>query len=335
MAVCRHQMPDRVPFLLVSREFGLRYSGVKHSRAYEDPDAYVAAQLRLLEEFQLDGVWDIWCTPAVDEALGATMEIPDDDPPWITHPCVHSPADLEKLRPVNPWKDGRMPYLLDVVARLRKAVGPDVPVIAWASPPFRTACMIRGNTQLYMDMYDNPQFVKDLLEIATRDCTAYGRALVEAGADMIATSNPVANMDCISLEHFKEFAHPYSKRMFAAVKEAGASAINFHTCGHWDDRYDLCMENVDIIHCDRVNLAEFKAKYAKDAVIMGNVKSVATLLQGSEQQVIEESRACLEAVAPGGRYIFSSDCAVPRDTPAANVRAMAKVREERGAYSSA
>ncbi len=56
MAVCRHEMPDRIPFLLISREFGLRYSGVKHSRAYEDPDAYVGAQLRLLADFQVEGV---------------------------------------------------------------------------------------------------------------------------------------------------------------------------------------------------------------------------------------------------------------------------------------
>ncbi|MBI2461529.1 MAG: uroporphyrinogen decarboxylase family protein [Candidatus Rokubacteria bacterium] len=331
MAVCHHEIPDRVPFLLTSREFGLRYAGVKHSKAYEDPEIYIGAQLKLLKDFQLDGVWDIWCTPAVDEALGATMEIPDDDPPWITRPCVHGPADLEKLKPVNPWRDGRMPYLLDVIARLKKAVGPDVPVIAWASPPFRTACMIRGNTELYMDIYDNPQFVKNLLEFTTETCTAYGKALVEAGADIIATSNPVANMDCISLDHFKEFAHPYSKRMFAALKDAGAKAINFHTCGRWDDRYELCVENADIIHCDRVDLGEFKAKYSNKVVTMGNVKSVATLLQGTSEQVAAEALQCM-AAAPGGRYIFSSDCAVPRDPPPANVRAMANVREEVGAY---
>jgi len=332
MAVCHKEIPDRVPFLLTSREFGLKYAGVKHEEAYKDPDIYIGAQLKLLEDFQVDGVWDIWCTPVVDEALGATMEIPDDDPPWIAEPYLHSQDDIDKLKPIDPWKDGRMPYMLDVVSRLKKAAGPDVPVIAWASPPFRTACMIRGNTELYLDIFDNPQFVKNLLEITSEACTAYGRALIEAGADIIATSNPVANMDCISLEHFKEFAHPYSKRMFAALKEAGAKAINFHTCGCWDDRYDLCVENVDIIHCDRVQLGDFKSKYADKVAIMGNVKSVVTMLQGTVEQVTNEARACMEAAAPGGRYILSNDCAVPRDTPVANVRAIANIAKECGAY---
>ena len=332
MAVCHHEIPDRVPFVLCSREFGLKYSGVKHEQAYRDPDAYVSSQLKLLQDFQLDGVWDIWCTPAVDEALGATMDIPEDDPPWISKPCLHTYDDINKLKRVDPWKDGRMPYLLDVVAKLRKAVGPEVPVTAWASPPFRTACMIRGNTELYMDMFDNPQFVKDLLEITLESCTAYGKALVEAGADIIAFSNPVANMDCISLEHFKEFAHPYSKRMFGALKEAGAKAINFHTCGRWDDRYDLCVENMDIIHCDRVNIGDFKARFAEKVVVMGNVKSVATLLQGTKEQVTQEAHACMEAAAAGGRYIMSADCAVPRETSPANVRAMAKIVQQYGVY---
>ncbi|MCL4768051.1 MAG: uroporphyrinogen decarboxylase family protein [Hyphomicrobiaceae bacterium] len=323
MAVCHNEKPDRVPFILASRAFGLKYAGAKFVQAYEDPDLYVQSQLKLIKDFRLDSVWDIWCTPAVDEALGATMDTPEDDPPWIAQPCVHGPDDLGKLRRVDPWKDGRMPYLLDIVTRLKKAVGDDIPVTAWASPPFRTACMIRGNTELYMDMYDDPRFVKDLLEIATENCTAYGKALVEAGADIIAISNPVANTDCISLEHFKEFAHPYSKHMFGEMKKAGAKAINFHTCGRWDDRFDLCCENVDIIHCDRVNIGEFTTGYGDRVVAMGNVKSVATMLQGSVEQVKREALDCLETAAATGRYILSADCEVPRETSAANVRALA------------
>lgn len=332
-AVCRGQMPDRVPFLLTSREFGLKYAGLKHAQAYEEPELYVESQLRLLEDFHLDGVWDIWCTPAVDEALGAQMEIPEDDPPWITEPCVNAPQDLARLKPVDPQRDGRMPYLLDVVSRLKEAVGADVPVIAWASPPFRTACMLRGNANLYRDIYRNPEFIKDLLEVTYEACTAYGKALVDAGADIICTSNPVANMDCISPQHYEEFSHHHTKRMFAEIKAHGAMAINFHTCGRWDDRYDMvCDENVDMIHCDRVDLESFKAEYADRVVIVGNVNTIHTLLGGTTAQVREETIDCLKKGAPGGRYIVSADCATPRDTDPANIAAMAEAVEQYADY---
>ena len=332
MAVAKGEMPDRVPFLMTSREFGMKYAGHLMSEAYHDPQIYIDSQLRLLEDFEMDGVWDIWCTPVVDEALGSKMEFPEDDPPWIEQPCVNEPADITKLKPVDPFNDGRMPYMLDVVSRLKAAVGDDVPVIAWASPPFRTACMIRGNVELYLDIIDDPQFVRDLVAVAFESCTAYGKALVDAGADIIATSNPVANFDCISLDSFKDFAHPYSKKMFAEIKDHGAKLIEFHTCGRWDDRYDLCCESVDIIHCDRVDLKVFKEKWASRVVIMGNVKSVDTLLRDTEEAVRTETRECLQYGAPGGRYILSPDCAVPRDTPTSNVQAMVDVLREHGTY---
>ncbi|QGP91627.1 Uroporphyrinogen decarboxylase [Neomoorella glycerini] len=326
MAVCNKEIPDRVPFLLTSREFGIKYAGLKYAQCYEDPNLYVNSQLRLLEEFELDGVWDIWCTPAVDEAMGAHMVVAEDDPPWIPEPYLNEREDISKLKPVDPRKDGRMPYMLEVVSRLKKAVGPDVPVIAWASPPFRTACMLRGSANLYLDIFDDPKFVKDLLDITYEACTAYGKALVDAGADIICTSNPVANMDCISRRHYEEFSHPYTKKMFGELKAHGAKAILYHTCGRWDDRFDLvCAENVDIIHCDKVDIKDFKEKYSDRIVVMGNVKSVVTLLQGTEEQVREETLACLQKGAPGGRYIISADCAVPRDTNPDNVRAMAAV----------
>jgi uroporphyrinogen decarboxylase len=140
-------------------------------------------------------------------------------------------------------------------------------------------------------------------------------------------------MDCISLEHFKEFAHPYTKRFFAEIKQAGAKGINFHTCGRWDDRFDLCCENADILHVDRVDIGDFKQKYGQRVVPMGNVKAVATLLQSTTEEVRNEARACVEAAAAGGAYILSADCAVPRDTPPQNVRVMADVIKEMGAYS--
>lgn len=326
LAVRDKQIPDRVPFILCSREFGIKHAGLKYAQCYQDADLYVNSQLKLREEFELDAVWDIWCTPSVDEAMGAPMVVAEDDPPWIHEPCVNEREDIKKLRVPDPKTDGRMPYMLDVVRRLKKAVGPDVPVIAWTSPPFRTACMLRGSANLYLDIFDDPGFVKELLSITYEACTAYGKALVDAGADIVCTSNPVANMDCISRKHYEEFSHPYTKKMFGEIKAHGAKGILYHTCGKWDDRFDLvCDENIDFIHCDKVDIKDFKEKHGDRIVPMGNVKSVVTLLQGTQDQVRQETLECMKKGAPGGRYIISADCAVTRDTNPDNVRAMLEV----------
>ena len=334
LAVCQGRIPDRVPFLITSRVFGMRYSGLKLSQAYKDPDAYVGAQLRILKDFELDGVFDIWCTPVVDEALGARMEIPEDDAPWLPEPFINDKKDISKLKTdINPRKDGRMPYFLDLVSRLKKTVGSDVPVISWISQPFRSACMLRGTTNLYMDLFDDPAFVKELIGITYKALLDYGKALIDAGADIICTSNPVANMDCISRKHYEEFSHPYTKNIFGELKKHGAKAIEFHTCGRWDDRFDLIGDsNVDIAHIDKVDLQDFKTKYSAKLVAMGNVKSVQTIYQGTQDQVKQETYECLRKGAPGGRYILSCDCEAPRDTPAENMKSMLEVLKNHGSY---
>ncbi|HBC91928.1 MAG TPA: hypothetical protein DCZ10_03240 [Pelotomaculum sp.] len=334
MAVCHAEIPDRVPFILCSREFGLKHAGILYARCYEDPDLYVHSQIQLRKEFNLDSVWDIWCTPAVDEALGGRMIINEDDPPYIdSDPFLKKVSDIARLKPVNPQKDGRLPYLLDVVGRLKKAAGSDVPLLGWISQPFRTACMLRGQTYLYRDLLQNPKFAKELLDICYEALLTYGKALIDAGADVVATSNPVANMDCISRKHYQEFSHPYTKKLFGELKKYGAKAVLYHTCGCWDDRFDLvCDENVDIVHVDKANILELKEKYGHKVVTMGNVKTVATLLQGTPEQVREETLDCLQQGAPGGRFIISADCAVARDTSTENMRAMAEAVKQYGDY---
>lgn len=327
-----HREPDRVPIVVTSREFSIRYSQLTFADIWRDWTRYVDAQTTLVRDFHLDAAWDIWCTPAVDEAMGAHMELPEDDPPWIPRPFLKEKEDMRKLNTkVNPKKDGRMPFLLAVVKALKEQLGPEIPVIAWVSPPFRTACMLRGTENLYLDMLLDADFVKELLETVIAPCTEYGKALVDAGADIIATSNPVANNDCISLAHYAEFSHPYTKRMFSAIKAYRDIRILYHTCGNWDDRYDLVIdENVDILHVDKVDLAPFKQQWGQRIAIMGNVRSVDTMLQGTADRVEREAIACIEKASKGGGFILSADCTLPRDTPTQNLEAMVSVALSRG-----
>jgi uroporphyrinogen decarboxylase len=332
-AVCRGELPDRVPFVLLLREFALKHAGVRFVEAYRDPDAYVRAQVKVLQDFRLDAVCDLFVTPAVDEALGAKIVFPDDDPPWIPEPSVATTGDLDKFAKLDPLSHGRMPYLLDIVSRLKREVGPDIPVLAWPSVPFRTACMLMGSQELYRGFYKKPEFVSDLIEACYEPCLAYGKALLDAGADIIFTSNPTASTGCISRQHYEAYAHATTRDMHTALKAHGADTIIFHPCGTWHDRLDLLADiGADVLHFDKVEIAAFKSQYADKCVYMGNVGTVDTLLSGTVADVENEAQNCLEKGAGGGRYILSADCIVPRDTDPAHLSAMADVVERHGGY---
>lgn len=331
-----HREADRVPIVIASREISIRYSGYKFSDIWADGKKYVEAQAKLISDFNLDAAFDIWCTPVVDEALGASLELPEDDAPWVPTPFIKDKSDIKKLNTrIDPLKDGRMPFMLDVVRGLRAKLGNDIPICSWISPPFRTACMLRGSSQLYLDMLLDPGFVKELLETVTGPCTEYAKALTDAGADIICLSNPVANNDCIKYAHYKEFSHPYNLRVFTDIKAHRDVKIMYHTCGNWNDRFDLVTdENVDILHVDKVDLEELKKNWGSKITIMGNVRAVDTLLQGTVEQVETEAAACIAKAAKGGGYFLSGDCTVPRDTPPENIRALVNTGLKMGVYSN-
>jgi hypothetical protein len=48
--------------------------------------------------------------------------------------------------------------------------------------------------------------------------------------------------------------------------------------------------------------------------------------------VYEESRQCIEAGKPGGRFLLGTACATPRAAPIANLRAAAKAVQDFGGY---
>jgi uroporphyrinogen decarboxylase len=320
--------PDRVPVIPISFTFAAKHTGHKLSELVQDADKWVDVQMKCFKEFGYDAVWDISTTVTVAEAMGASLHIPDDDAPDIFETIINSPADMKKLKPVNVKKDGRFPYGLEVARKLRAAVGPDVHVIAWVDTPWREAHMLRGLAGLMGDIYENPEFVKDLMEPLLEPLINYSQALVEAGADMIRVIDPAASALLISRRHFEEFIYPSTKKLHQAIKKTGAK-IMYHACGKWHDRLDLISDfDADIIWEGIDPLPSVKEAIGKKVCIMGNVKCTETLFDGTPEMVREESTGLIESCGRDGGFILAADCNVPRDTPDENFRAMVETARQ-------
>lgn len=67
---------------------------------------------------------DFYWTHAESEAMGSRLKIPDDGPPSVAEFAENNyDEDLPKLRIPNPWKDGRLPMILEGVKRLKELCG--------------------------------------------------------------------------------------------------------------------------------------------------------------------------------------------------------------------
>ncbi len=57
-----------------------------------------------------------------------------------------------------------------------------------------------------------------------------------------------------------------------------------------------------------------------------------SLFQGNPAQVEAACRKAIQQGKPGSRFILSSGCEVPRDTPAENIRVLVESAKKYGAY---
>ena len=98
-----------------------------------------------------------------------------------------------------------------------------------------------------------------------------------------------------------------------------------HICGNsrplWADMAGLGFSSISLDNA--MDLAEAKEVLGKTAALKGNVKPVETMLFGAVEDVMRESRECIEKCMdnPGG-YTLSSGCTLPVQTPVENVEAM-------------
>jgi len=92
-----------------------------------DPDVMVDCICRYHERFRPDAVWfsaDTWITA---EAMGAEVGFPAAGQPMggTGKTLVNSAADIDRLPAPDPSSLGRMPMMLEAMAKLRQRLGDD------------------------------------------------------------------------------------------------------------------------------------------------------------------------------------------------------------------
>ena len=149
--------------------------------------------------------------------------------PQVETPLIQTKEDLKKLRPVKPEEDGRLPVYLEAVKRCVDAIGNEVFIVPVIGAPFTTAAALRGTEIFIKELYADPELVHTLLSVSTQSVKNLIDAYVKAGGVPV-TVEPVATGSMISEKHFREFALPYLKEVYAHIHSHGIPGV-LHICG--------------------------------------------------------------------------------------------------------
>ena len=263
------------------------------------------------------------------ECLGCELVWTDDVPPSVSgHPLegeeeLETPCDCT----IPKATDGRIPMILDVMKKIKAEVGEQVALYGLICGPFTLATHLRGN-DIFMDMYDDEDAVKDFLAYCGKVSKAVAGYYIEAGMDVIAVVDPLISQ--ISDSHFREFmTEPFSD-LFDFIREKGAFS-SFFVCGDATRNIEeMCLTKPDAISVDEnvdiIGVKEISDKY--NVCIGGNIPLTTVMLHGSQLDNMKYVVELLDKLPSKKNFILSPGCDMPYDTPVENTIAVAQAVNE-------
>ena len=144
----------------------------------------------------------------------------------------------------------------------------------------------------------------------------------------------------IAPEQFREHYKPHFSRVLEFIKEKSPEVkILFHSCGNVRPIIpDLIEMGVDILNPVHVTATgmepvQLKKDFGRDMVFWGGgVDTQHILPSGSPEQVKEEVKRNIEALAPGGGFVFNTIHNIQAEVPPQNVEAMIEALNQYGIY---
>jgi len=310
-------------------------AGVSLLDYYTDADVMARAQLRLHELVQQDVISVGADNFYIAEGFGCETTREEEELPALVKPAVEKLADVFDVRPLDPHSDGRMPLMLEAIAKVRAAVGDQVAVRSPGTGPFALASYLIGTQPWLLEVgmieagmaEADEQAVQHALDVATESLIRFGKACWDAGADIIHCGDSLASCDMISPRTYQRFAFPCQQRVFQAWKEYGITGSILHICGDSTKVLDLYADTgADLIEIDNmVDLAVARKKIGDRVTLVGNVHTVNDLLQGNPESVRAASQRCIRQAGGGRGFMLGSGCIVPRYTPIENLQEMVRV----------
>ncbi len=315
---------DRLPCSPLIGEHACRLTGVTVSRYSHSAELMAEAQIAAFRAYRPDSIGFGPGLFGIAEAMGTRLAFPENGMPYVEDPALKDWADLDRLAPADPHRDGRLPLYLRALEIVREQIGSEAPVGSSVGGPFTAAANLRGTVDFLKDLLRRPEQVHRLLRLVTESALRFIDAVCDLGLKP-GISEPTASGTVISASQFREFAQPYLKLYADRIIERCGSGPQLHICGDtsriWPEMADT---GAGTLSLDNMNdLAEAKAAVGKRVCLTGNVHPVMTLMRGTRDQVLSEARECIRKAydSPKG-YILSSGCALPLDTPPDNVVAL-------------
>jgi len=254
------------------------------------------------------------------EALGCVVDwgSPTMMPDAKTHP-VREISDLKI--PKDLLERPSLKVLLRALELLRRSYGDHVGIIGKVMGPWTISYHLVGVQEFLLWTITEPDKVRRLLDQLKEVSITFAKAQLQAGADVVVIADH-ATGDLVSPKTYQDFLLPVHREMNQRI---GGPTI-LHLCGNCSDRLRLFVEaGFDAYHFEWQVDSKMAVKVINHEIsLIGNIANRQVLFGGTPEDVYRQARYSIEA----GVDILAPECAVPLQTPLANLRAIVEAARE-------
>lgn len=323
-----HETPEKTPWVPFAGVHAGKLVGYSAKEVLTDGDKLYKALLEVNKLYKPNGQPVLFDLQLEAEILGCKLKWADDAPPSVaSHPYEGDEMELPSDDLIPKETDGRLPMVLDVMRRMKEAVGHDTLLYGLICGPFTLAAHLRGN-DIFMDMFDDDEYVHNLLDYCARVAAQVAEYYVNAGMDVIAVVDPLISQ--ISSNHFEEFMTEPFTSLFKKIKDMGAYS-SFFVCGDATRNIEvMCHTKPDSISIDEnVNLVKAKEITDKYNVALGgNIPLTTVMLLGNQLDNMKCAIDILDSIKDKKNYILAPGCDMPYDVPVENTIGVAQAAVE-------
>ena len=312
---------ERTIFRPILMHFIARYAGGNYAGFASDHRFLVDANLRALDDFDIDMVGLISDPYRETSAFGARIEYIPEGVPRCLDLVIKNDEDVKNLKCPNVYKSERTLDRIQGAALLSKRTNGEVPVIGWIEGPMAEACDLAGIEQFMMMQMMDPDIANLLLDKCMRTAKDFAKAQIEAGCDIIGMGDAICSqIDPFTYEMFVKERH---REIISFIHSQGAR-VKMHICGDITHLLPSMKDlGIDILDIDwQVDLQHAYEVMGPDVIRCGNIDP-RFVMDKTYDEIYDVCKSLCDK-EKNRKFILSAGCEIIVTTPHQNLMAMRK-----------
>jgi len=273
-----------------------------------NPEMACEVTLQPLDRYPLDAAILFSDILTIPNAMGLGLHFETGEGPRFKKP-VRTEADVAALSVINPAKD--LPYVIDAVKTIRRALNGRVPLIGFSGSPWTLATyMIEGGSSKDFRrakemLYNQPQAMHQLLSVLADSVIAYLNAQILAGAQAVQIFDTWGG--ALSHAAYQEFSLQYMSKIVAGLireNEGRQVPVILFTKGGGQWLETMAESGATALGLDwTTNIGEARSRVGTKVSLQGNMDP--TILYASPERIRAEVGRILSAYGKGSGHVFN------------------------------